>query len=924
MSTLSASEKQILAKVEQVQARTPKCHNEEFLAYNSAVPEDPAPPGFLSKINKTKFARKSQNQFLRDCCDIVGKIGRGGIQPINYGGDTQQDYFIFSDLFISKAKSNADNWRIPPNESEVTTFSVVNTELRNLQRVLKAELNDVNLINTVLVDRLGQRFVLQNLLEGMLYFNPETWGKYGTFDEGKTFAADPDFGKIMKKLCQTFWIAEGNRFESGEGKTPVEIDGSPEVKGIRAGDGRSYIMDLLRMSPRDVNFKDETEHQSCLLRPELVKNYQMVQSWRKMLEEKSKKIKKQKEDEQRKKEESTEANTKEDIPKETEKVEDTEATEKESKIEKFTVNPALFTQIKTSNDESKDKTDEENLNKLAEYLKKEALPGVLAELSEHSGRFSVLDSETLTRTLHKNGVNTRYLGHLLDIVLTKSDSKEKQNPLQPKQDYEWIQKMLSFVILVRSFIKTVREYVDQFDQENSMEVILHCLNLFLGDEGVRKEIQKKHGMEETQSSEAKEEETPEKKEIREKESTNSNRKKNKRKKKKKNKKKQALPEVFNEVPCFQSTWFQLSKPEINMQKTFKSINYQILSKRILAIAQKKYSFSRNDLPMDLVSDPHEKLRFLREVFTKLALKINPDRKISFKLENCLEKGAFQNPLKLRDIADVGFRVKGVEHLVDELHYNIMATDKDFKSGNVPKAVSTLEMYLPVLINIYGVFHMEIVKALVRLGTYYVHLKQYKKAVSHQGLAYLICLKVNGAQDISSANTLTHLSNSFFYLEDFSTSLRLIQFSLKTWDLVGGRLNPQSLNCLSEMQRHALKLKDFALLEQILWELKARNSELYGKADERNLNWLAQLARLNASRGKFQVAVDLQTRHSFILRQLVRKYQIPEGAEVREDSEGGSQEKKKMSYLEYCRTTLQKKFEESESIKNLYKTKLDQA
>ena len=62
---------------------------------------------------------------------------------------------------------------------------------------------------------------------------------------------------------------------------------------------------------------------------------------------------------------------------------------------------------------------------------------------------------------------------------------------------------------------------------------------------------------------------------------------------------------------------------------------------------------------------------------------------------------------------------------------------------------------------------------------------------------------------------------------------------------------------------------------LLKELEKRNSELYGRADQRNLGWLAQLARLKATKGDFQTAVDLQTRHSFILRQLVRRYEETE-------------------------------------------------
>jgi len=45
------------------------------------------------------------------------------------------------------------------------------------------------------------------------------------------------------------------------------------VKGIKAGDGREYLMDLMRLSPRDANYEDYIDYECCTLRPELVRNY---------------------------------------------------------------------------------------------------------------------------------------------------------------------------------------------------------------------------------------------------------------------------------------------------------------------------------------------------------------------------------------------------------------------------------------------------------------------------------------------------------------------------------------------------------------------------------------------------------------------------------------------------------------------------
>lgn len=948
MATLMTAEEQLIQQIEKVKSQTPKAHNEEFLAYNLADKTPNANQSFFSKINKTKFARKSQSEFLKTCCGIIERICQGGVQPLNHvPGEGHQDYFIYSDLFVSKTSSNTDNWRIPPNECEVATSSVVNTEVRNLQQVLNSGVSDAGLINTVLVDRLGQRYIIQNLLEGMLYFNPDRWGKYGSFDEGKTFKTDVELGQTMKRICESLWLTTDNRFVS-EGEDPkqeVTIHGSPDVKGIVAGDGRTYVMDLMRLSPRDVNFGDEEEHQSCVLRPELIKNYQVYQSWKKLYEKKMEKEKQEKAKKEAKKEEKEEEKKEEKEEEKKEKKEEDKVQEKkinenlekspkkeepsekenmettqETKI-KLSLNPTLFTKIASQNDESRTQNEIKNLETMAEYLLKEAVPRVLAELTDQVTRFTIIDCETLIQVMHKNGVNTRYLGHLHQMVSTEN----REGVFTARKGHEWVHHTVSFTILVRSVLKFIREQILKYEHENAIEVVLHCLNLVLGDEGIRQKLQEKYASQEAPSKSEEKDSQEEQLNGASKQDLkpSSGKKKNKKRKKKKSKKKKEATQVTSTLKAMETGWFQLSKPPSPTRESFKSLNFEFLQQRTYEIACKKYSFKADRLPVDLLASKHNKLRFLKEVFMKLSLKINPDSPISFRVEDSMSQGTFRAPLKPADISQIGFRVKGVNHFVEELHYNILAAEKNFKKGNVSKALGSLEMCLPIVANVYGILHVETVKLLIRLGSLYMQVKQLDRAISLQTLAFVISLKLNGPHDVNTANVLSYLSNSLFRAEKFGASLRVLKFGLKSWDLIGGPWNPVSFNCLNEIQRIALKIKDMVLLEKTLVELEKRNSSLYGKADQRNLTWLAQLARLKATKGDFENAVKLQTKHSFILRQLVRKYESSDSSKS-PNPESGDQKPKKsqMSYLEYYKLNLQKNFNESEKLKTFYKSKLN--
>lgn len=77
---------------------------------------------------------------------------------------------------------------------------------------------------------------------------------------------------MIGEICDKFNLSTNNKFKDEQGNE-YTFHGSPEVKGIKAGDGRNYLMDLMRLSPRDVNYPDSKKHECCVLRPELVKSF---------------------------------------------------------------------------------------------------------------------------------------------------------------------------------------------------------------------------------------------------------------------------------------------------------------------------------------------------------------------------------------------------------------------------------------------------------------------------------------------------------------------------------------------------------------------------------------------------------------------------------------------------------------------------
>ena len=58
----------------------------------------------------------------------------------------------------------------------------------------------------------------------------------------------------MVQVCDKLGLESNIKVIDGEG-VEKRIAGSPDIKGILGSDKRKYILDLLRLSPRDLNYE---------------------------------------------------------------------------------------------------------------------------------------------------------------------------------------------------------------------------------------------------------------------------------------------------------------------------------------------------------------------------------------------------------------------------------------------------------------------------------------------------------------------------------------------------------------------------------------------------------------------------------------------------------------------------------------------
>ncbi len=225
----------------------------------------------IQNIHRIKVFKKTNYDFMKAAECLARAVVEDQIVPLNPSDSKIENCYVFNNLFATFALDTAD-WQMPKSEIAPTTYSTVNSDIRNLKILNEIDLEGVKTINTCTVDYLGHRVIVQTVIQGILHFDQKTWNCYGSIDDGKTLNFNQNFHDIMKKVCNAFHITLDNKYKDEKGKEFV-INGSPEVKGIKAGDGRKYTMDLMRLSPRDANYLDSVKNECCVIRHELVKNF---------------------------------------------------------------------------------------------------------------------------------------------------------------------------------------------------------------------------------------------------------------------------------------------------------------------------------------------------------------------------------------------------------------------------------------------------------------------------------------------------------------------------------------------------------------------------------------------------------------------------------------------------------------------------
>jgi hypothetical protein len=431
---------------------------------------------------------------------------------------------------------------------------------------------------------------------------------------------------------------------------------SPEVKGIRGSDKKKFLLDLMRLSPRDTNWiGQDNEYLCCVIRPELIshyittKNFQAASEYIKKEMEEMQKSKKEKLEDSKDSCDSKE--TKDDSMDSKDPRDNKEPVEKKftyidyvNKIQeylikngnnlKFRFNPNIFTRVSLP-DSPKLEEQTKNLHDLSQFILKQAIPTLLNELI--NGDIIIpCDSRSLGELFHAHGVNVRYIGRV-------ANSFNKEN-------FPYLHILLERIMVAKCLKHFIKEWFKKTSGMYHADMIVHILNCVFGPERLIKKLDQEDGIKLlNEHREDKEDEV------------DAEGKKKKKKKKTSNNKKAKEVENFTSL-LMQFSIIDMDPPEAEFWKLRPSTIW----KRIREICSKRYLY---ELPEKLTDFepfkyPLTKVATLRDVCLSSGIVLECKsytltEEVSSRKSSDSDNEKYKIPFKAEDVVDI---IPVVKHL----------------------------------------------------------------------------------------------------------------------------------------------------------------------------------------------------------------------------------------------------------------------
>lgn len=259
---------QTLVPLHGLETQHPRDWNEEFQIFKQIGRDN-----FMQRLQIDRNCAKTYNDFMEASRQGAIAIVEGKLQALNPNEPRRTHVFVFNQIFFSFAIDCPTSYPDLTSKDNNPSHTQSNHDLKGLRLLQGMDIPGLHQLATCIVNYKGYRVLCQSIIPGILN-NQElsNMAEYGTVDDKKAVAANPEFHKQILQVAQALQIKVNSVIDPTTGKE-VEIAGSVEVKGIKGTDKRHYIVDMQGLVPRDANYLGPENH-AALVRPELISLYQ--------------------------------------------------------------------------------------------------------------------------------------------------------------------------------------------------------------------------------------------------------------------------------------------------------------------------------------------------------------------------------------------------------------------------------------------------------------------------------------------------------------------------------------------------------------------------------------------------------------------------------------------------------------------------
>lgn len=436
-------------------------------------------------IQDRVFRERLISKLYADYNDAAARgavlVARGEVAPLNPTEGRDAQIFVYNNIFYSFGADGVGTFTSEGGDEAARVAT--GKDVLGVKLVNQLDIDGLYTPGTVVVDYLGKRIVGQSIVPG-IFKQPEPGENqihYGAVDGKDQVAADDRFAPSFEKLAlqlrvkkHPVWDKDHKRFD---------LEASVEMKGLLGTDGRKYVLDLYRITPLDIAWMEESgvegseyPHRMTVLRPELIEALGKQKAREFVTAELARRAKAAEEKKEEGAEVKEEDASKEEAPKEAGDKEDEKAEEdkpvEQERIDmanfKFALNPDVFSGQAPQTEEEKAEwsKDEQEVRDACQFLR-DAIKALVKDLKEGDVSFP-MDGRSLTKLLHRRGVNMRYLGHLVKL------SEEEGSRL------DCFHKVCVQEMVARSFKHIAARYLKYLPLPLSSFCLSHLLNCFLG------------------------------------------------------------------------------------------------------------------------------------------------------------------------------------------------------------------------------------------------------------------------------------------------------------------------------------------------------------------------------------------------------------------------------------------------------------